>query len=76
MGLRSIGFLHLHEPIAPARPPVGRCHSALARTQDPGSVLALADEVPGIDPDIDFHNHVAEASGVRFGLVGSVGRNE
>src|SRR5882672_4287410 len=52
-------------PLAPAR----------ARTRTT-VFLALADETPGIDADIDFHNHVAEASGVRFWLVRGVGRNE
>ncbi len=41
MRLHSIGFSYLHESNAVARPSVGKCHSASARTRHPGSVLAV-----------------------------------
>src|SRR6266436_2233188 len=41
------------------------------------TVLAtLANEAPRIDANIDFHNHIAEATGVRLGLVRCIWRNE
>ena len=41
MCLHSIDFSYLRESLAPARPSLGRCHSASARMRHPGSVLAV-----------------------------------
>ena len=36
----------------------------------------LANQRPRINSDVDFHNHIAEAAGIRLRLVWRVGRNQ
>src|SRR6266700_3989776 len=36
----------------------------------------LADEAPGVHANVNFHDEVAEAAGIRLGLVRRVRRNE
>src|ERR1700747_2606954 len=41
-----------------------------------GKQSTLANQTPGIDADINFHDEVTEAAGVRLGLVWRVRRNQ